>query len=146
MPPASTTSRFTCSDIWAITNPVGDFGKGHPVWANWNMGGVWLSSHLWEHYLFTSDTTFLLNYAYPLMKGATDFCLDYLVEARDGYMVTAPSTSPENLYKTPDGYFGACLYGSTADIAMIRELFNNTISASYIAGDEKSVICHRKPF
>jgi len=126
------------SDIWAMTNPVGDFGKGHPVWANWNMGGVWLSAHLWEHFLFTSDTGFLLNYAYPLMKGATDFCLDYLVEAPDGYLVTAPSTSPENLYKTPDGYIGACLYGSTADIAMIRELFNNTISASYIASDEKS--------
>jgi len=124
------------TDIWAMTNPVGDFGRGHPVWANWNMGAVWLTSHLWEHYLFTSDTSFLTDYAYPLMKGAAEFCLDFLTEAKDGYMVTAPTTSPENLYKTPEGYIGACLYGSTADMAMIRELFNNTISASHIAGDE----------
>ncbi len=123
------------SDIWAMTNPVGDFGKGHPVWANWNMGGVWLSSHLWEHFLFTGDTSYLLTNAYPLMKGATEFCLDYLTETNDGYMVTAPSTSPENLYKTPGGYTGACLYGATADMAMIRELFNNMISASYITND-----------
>ena len=47
------------SDIWAMSNPVGDFGDGDPVWANWNMGGTWLSTHLWEHYVFTQDEDFL---------------------------------------------------------------------------------------
>lgn len=119
------------SDIWAMSNPVGDFGKGHPVWANWNMGGAWLSTHLWEHYLFTKDDTLLKDYAYPLMKGASEFCINWLVEDKSGYLVTAPSTSPENLYLHKN-YSGATLYGATADLAMIRELFNGTIRSSEI--------------
>jgi len=122
------------TDIWAMTNPVGDFGKGHPVWANWSMAGPWYCTHLWEHYMFGQDTTFLRAYAYPLMKGAAIFCMDYLVEGPDGWLVTAPSTSPENLYKTPDGYVGATLYGSTSDMAMIREHLTNTAKACEILG------------
>jgi len=118
------------SDIWAMTNPVGDFGKGHPVWANWSMAGPWYCTHLWEHFNFTNDTIFLMDYAYPLMKGAAKFCMDYLVVGPDGYLVTAPSTSPENIYKNDDGYNGAVLYGSTADMAMIREHLENTITAA----------------
>lgn len=120
------------SDIWAMSNPVGDFGKGEPVWANWNMGGAWLATHLWEHFAFTQDTAFLKNEAYPLMKGAAAFCLRWLVEDGKGYLVTSPSTSPENLYLTPDGYRGATLYGATADLAIIRELFNQTLEAAEI--------------
>ncbi len=120
------------TDIWAMTNPVGDFGQGHPVWANWNMGGVWLSTHLWEHFAFTRDTVFLKNRAYPLIKGAAQFCLDYLTEDQNGHLVTAPSTSPENLYVMPNGYKGATFYGATADMAMINELFHNIIKASEI--------------
>ncbi len=122
------------TDIWAMTNAVGDFGEGDPVWANWNMGGVWLSTHLWERFAFTRDTVPLKVYGYPLMKGAALFCLDYLTEDRQGYLVTAPSTSPENLYKTPEGYTGSVLYGSTADLAMIRELFMGVIEAGQILG------------
>jgi alpha-L-fucosidase 2 len=81
------------------------------------------------------DTNYLKEYAYPLMKGAATFCLDFLVEAGDGYMVTAPNTSPENMYINDTGYSGSCLYGATADMAMIRELFLDVISASYITGD-----------
>jgi len=51
------------SDIWAMSNPVGDYGQGNPQWANWYMGGVWLSTHLWEHYLFTRDEEFLRSRA-----------------------------------------------------------------------------------
>jgi alpha-L-fucosidase 2 len=120
------------TDIWAMTNPVGDFGKGHPCWANWNMAGVWLSTHLWEHFDFNRDTTFLRDRAYPLMKGAAQFCLDWLVEDGRGYLVTAPSTSPENLYKTNEGYAGATAIGMTSDMAMIRELFRQTMEASRI--------------
>jgi alpha-L-fucosidase 2 len=126
---------WTCchnTDIWAMTNPVGDFGKGHPVWANWNMGGAWYSTHLWEHFDFSQDTNWLADYAYPLMKGAAQFCLDWLIEDRQGNLVTAPSTSPENLYKTDKDYVGATAIAMTADMTMIRELFNKTIKASVI--------------
>ena len=112
------------TDIWAQTNPVGDFGKGDVSWANWPMGGTWLSTHLWEHYSFTGDKNFLKVKAYPLMKGATEFCLDFLVKDKKGNLVTAPSTSPENYFRIPGtGYEGAAAYGGTADLAMIRELF-----------------------
>ncbi|MDH5598546.1 MAG: glycoside hydrolase family 95 protein, partial [Cyclobacteriaceae bacterium] len=118
------------TDLWAMTNPVGDFGKGDPVWANWNMGGTWMSMHLWEHFLYNRDTAFLESYAYPLMKGAAEFCLDFLSENPDGFFVTAPSTSPENIYINQDNYQGATLYGSTSDIAMIRELFHAVKSSA----------------
>ena len=117
------------TDIWAMTNPVGDFGQGHPVWANWPMAGPWLSLHLWEHFAFNRDTSWLKDYAYPLMKGAARFCLDWLVEGPDGYLVTAPATSPENLYKNPDDYVGAVSIGTTADMALIRGLFQKIIQA-----------------
>jgi alpha-L-fucosidase 2 len=120
------------SDIWAMSNPVGDFGSGDPNWANWNMGGAWLSTHLWEHYQFTRDEKFLKDEAYNLMKGAAQFCLEWLIEDKKGYLVTSPSTSPENLYITPDGYKGATLYGGAADLAMIRECFQQAIKASEI--------------
>ena len=124
------------SDIWAMSNPVGDFGKGNPAWANWTMGGAWLTSHLWEHYAFTRDTAFLREKAYPLMKGAATFCLDMLVKDKEGFLVTSPSTSPEHKYRTPDGYTGATLYGSTADLAIIRECFRQTIAAARILGTD----------
>jgi len=120
------------SDIWAMSNPVGDFGKGDPVWACWNMGGTWLSTHLWQHYLFTGDTKFLKNEGYDLMKGAALFCLEWMIEDKKGQLITSPSTSPENIYKTPDGYTGGTFYGGTADLAMIRESFQQTIQASKV--------------
>lgn len=126
------------SDIWAMTNPVGDFGDGDPSWANWNMAGVWLSTHLWEHFLFTGNKDFLKNKAYPLMKGAAQFCLDWLVEDKNGFLITSPSTSPENRYKTPEGFKGATLYGATADLAMMRELFAQNIEAANELGLDKS--------
>ncbi len=122
----------TChnTDIWAMTNPVGDFGRGHPVWANWCLGGAWFSTHLWEHYAFTQDKDFLAERAYPLMKGASEFCLSWLIEGLGGELVTAPSTSPENLYLTPSGYVGATTMMTTSDLAMIRELFAQTRQAA----------------
>ena len=122
------------SDIWAMSNPVGDFGKGEPMWANWNMSGTWVVTHLWDHYLYTGDQKFLQEYAYPLMKGAAEFCLEWLVEDHQGFLITSPSTSPENSYLTPDGFKGATLYGATSDLAMIRECFKQTIQASDLLG------------
>jgi len=126
------------SDIWAMSNPVGNFGEGYPGWANWNLGGVWVSTHLWEHYTFTKDQEFLKNKAYPLMKGAAQFCLDWLVEDKDGKLITSPSTSPENNYITDKGYHGATFYGGTADIAMIRELLTQTIAAEALLKNDEA--------
>ena len=120
------------SDIWAMSNPVGNFGNGDPVWANWTMGGTWASTHLWEHYLFTQDQNFLEQKAYPLMRGAAEFCLAWLVTDSSGHLITSPSTSPENTFKTPTGFVGATFFGGTADLAMIRELFLDVIAAQKI--------------
>ena len=123
------------SDIWAMTNPVGE-KRENPMWANWNLGGAWLVNTLWERYQFTQDKDYLRTVAYPLMKGAADFCLRWLVEnpKAPGELITAPSTSPENEYITDKGYHGVTCYGGTADLAIIRELFINTIAAGKILG------------
>jgi alpha-L-fucosidase 2 len=118
------------TDLWAMTNPVGNFGNGDPVWASWPMAGAWYSLHLYDHFAFTGDTAWLENYAWPLMKGAARFCLDWLVPDKEGNLVTAPSTSPENKYKMPDGFTGATLYGGTSDLVLIRGLFNKIIKVS----------------
>ena len=124
------------SDIWAMTNPVGEKHE-NPMWANWNLGGAWLVNTLWERYQFTQDKDYLRTVAYPLMKGAADFFLRWLVEnpKAPGELITAPSTSPENEYITDKGYHGVTCYGGTADLAIIRELFINTIAAGKILGE-----------
>ena len=118
------------TDIWGLSNAVGNCGDGNPLWANWYMGGNWLCQHLWEHYCFTGDKDFLKNEAYPIMKDAALFCFDWLVE-KDGYLITSPSTSPENSFRINDkGY--AVSEAVTMDMAIIRDLFMNLIEASEI--------------
>ncbi len=123
------------SDIWAMTNPVGE-KRESPEWSNWNLGGAWLVNTLWERYQFTQDKEYLRNVAYPLMSDAAQFCLRWLIEnpKQPGELITAPSTSPENEYKTDKGYHGTTCYGGTADLAIIRELFINTIAAGKVIG------------
>ena len=125
------------SDIWAMTNPVGQ-KRERPEWANWNLGGAWLVNTLWERYLFTQDKMYLRTVAYPLMKGAAEFCLSWLIDnpKQPGELITAPSTSPENEYKTDKGYHGMTCYGGTADLAIIRELLTNTIAAGKVLGQK----------
>jgi len=114
------------SDIWALTNPV----SGSPMWANWPMGGAWLSQHLWEHYQFTGDLEYLRTTAYPIMKDAALFCSAWLVDDGHGTLVTAPSTSPENVFVTDKGVKGSVSIASTMDMSIIRDLFSNVIAAS----------------
>ena len=128
------------SDIWAMTNPVGE-KREWPEWANWNLGGAWLVNTLWERYLFTQDKAYLRTVAYPLMKGAADFCQNWLV-AYNGELITAPSTSPENEYVTDKGYHGMTCYGGTADLAIIRELLGAVVAAGPLCGDQ--VATYRK--
>jgi len=118
------------SDIWALSNPVGDKGHGDPKWANWSMGANWLCRHLWEHYLFTGDKQFLQKTAYPLMKGAVRFCFGWLIPDSSGYLVTAPSGSPENDYYYGDKKVSGMSIATTMDISIIRDLFSNLIAAS----------------
>ena len=119
------------SDIWAMTNPVGE-KRESPEWANWNLGGAWLMSHLWEHFLYTQDLNYLKTEAYPLMKGACEFMFEWLVRnhLNPNEWITTPSTSPENNYKLSDGYQGKTCFGGTADLAILRELFTNTAEAA----------------
>lgn len=126
------------SDIWAITNPVG-LREGNPQWANWNMGGAWISSHIWEHYLFTRDRNFLSEY-YPTLKGAAEFCLGWLIEDKDGYLITSPSTSPENSFKTPQGRTASTSAGGFADIAMIRQCLLNTRAAAITLDTDQKLV------
>jgi len=125
------------SDIWAMATPVG-LGSGTPQWANWTMGGAWLATHIWEHWLFTRDREDLRR-DWPALKGAALFCLDFMVE-KDGELITSPSTSPENDYVTPDGYAGATLYGATADLAIIRECLTDAVAAARELGGEEKFI------
>lgn len=119
------------SDIWAMTCPVG-LNDGDPSWACWNMGGAWASTHIWEHYMFTGDKEYLKKY-YPALKGAAEFCIDWLIE-KNGKLMTSPGTSPENQYVTPDGFVGATLYGSMSDLAMIRECLIDAAEAAKVLG------------
>lgn len=118
------------SDIWATSNPVGDLGKGSPSWANWALGSPWLSQHLWEHYSYTNDQNYLKNTAYPLMKEAALFCMDWLVADKSGHLVTAPASSPENIFIDDSGQKGSISVATTMDMEIIWDLFTNVIEAS----------------
>ena len=116
-------------DIWRHSAPVGA-GSGDPTWANWPMAGPWLCQHLWEHYIFSGDVEFLKKRAYPLMKGAAEFCLDWLVEDREAHLVTCPSVSPENPFVTAKGERASVAAASTMDLQLIRNLFLHVIAAA----------------
>ena len=116
------------TDIFGFTTPADG------VWGIWPMGAAWLAQHPYEHYEFTGDEEFLRERAYPLMKGAARFLLDFLVEGPDGYLVTNPSHSPENRFRKPDGTESMFTYGATMDLMIIHDLFTNCIEASTILG------------
>jgi alpha-L-fucosidase 2 len=118
------------SDIWALTNPVGHLGMGDPQWANWIMAGVWLCQNIYDKYEFSGDKGYLRDIAYPLMKSAAQFCLDWLVDDGHGHLITSPSTSPENRFLGKDGKTYAVTKGATMDLALIRNLFENVMFAT----------------
>lgn len=114
------------ASIWRETFP--NDGTAHAAY--WPMVGAWLCSHLWEHYVFNGDIRFLREEAYPIMKKATDFFEDWLVDNGEGFLVTPVGTSPENEFRTMNGEHASVSMGSTMDMALIRELFSRTIEAS----------------
>lgn len=119
------------TDAWGFTAPA-DGPQGI-----WPMGSAWLAQHPWEHYTFTGDREFLATRAYPLMKGAARFIMDFLVEAPAGTayagkLVTNPSYSPENAFILPNGQHSVFTYGATMDIEIIHNLLTNCIAACKI--------------
>ncbi|WP_052354153.1 glycoside hydrolase family 95 protein [Flectobacillus major] len=117
-------------DIWGLSAPVGDFGTGDPIWANWQMGGAWLCSHIYEHYLFTGDKQFLAN-SYPILKGASEFVLGFLVKNEAGFYELAYGFSPENKYKYQGKELGISV-GTAMDLGITREVLSNCYEASKI--------------
>ncbi|ANY70117.1 alpha-amylase [Paenibacillus sp. BIHB 4019] len=124
-------------DLWRASTPSG----GHPSWAFWPFGGIWLCLHLWEHYAFNPDLAYLRERAYPVMKQAALFCLDWLQETEDGVLVTVPATSPENMYKLPDGSGGtsSVSLATTMDISLIKELFTLCLHAADLLGEDEAL-------
>ena len=125
------------ADIWGQTAPVGNYGGGDPVWANWAMGSAWLSLDFWEHYAFDGDKIFLRERGWPVMKGAAEFYLDWLVDDGKGHLVTAPSVSPELAFITPDGKRANVSMACTMDMSIIWELFTDCIDAARVLGADQ---------
>ena len=117
------------TDAWGHAGPIDGVRSGI-----WPMGGAWLSLHFWDHYDFTRDREFLKVRAYPVLKEASEFLLDYMVPDRDGRLVTGPSISPENQYKLPDGTTASLTMGPYMDTEIADALFGRTIQASEILG------------
>lgn len=118
-------------DLWRQASPAG----GSAEWAYWPMAGAWLCTHIFEHYEFTQDKEFLKE-MYPIMQGAAEFLLDWLIEDKEGYLITCPSISPENNFVTEDGKKCCISLASTMDMAIIRNLFSNCIKAIDILEDD----------
>jgi alpha-L-fucosidase 2 len=113
------------TDIWAKTSPTGGYDwdpRGTPRWSAWAMGSPWFCMHLYDHYLYTGNVNFLRNKAYPLMKGAAQFLLNWLQEDANGQLVTNPSTSPENVFKI-DGKEYEMSMATTMDMGITKEFF-----------------------
>lgn len=146
----ATAKTFYNADGWVahvITNPWFFTAPAeHASWGATNTGGAWLCEHLWEHYAFTLDKQYLRS-VYPTLKEAADFFLTNMIEeSSHGWLVTAPSSSPENAFYLPDSKEPAyvCM-GPTMDVQIIRELFGNVLQAAQILCiDDKTVQGIRK--
>ena len=116
-----------------ITNPWGFTAPGENAgWGATIGGSSWLCEHLWEHYAYTLDKNFLA-WAYPILKGCSQFYLDNLIEEPEyHWLVTGPSNSPENSFQLPDGQRSSLCLGPTIDMQQLRELFGNTLRAAKI--------------
>ncbi len=123
------------TDAWGFTPPADG------VWGIWPVGAAWLCEHPFEHYQFSGDKEFLAKRAYPLMKGAARFLLDFLVTAPAGTpvagrLVTCPSHSPENRFRKADGTVSQFTYAATMDLEIAHELFTNCLDAIRVLGPD----------
>ncbi len=141
IPGSATAREMYGTDGWVIhhlTDPFGRTGVADGVWGITPMNGPWMTFPLYEHFLFTGDTVFLKEKAYPVMKGSAEFVLGFLVESPEGFLVTNPSHSPENNFRDQiNGETSALTYAATTDIEVINALFDNCIEASAILKRDK---------
>ncbi|MGD0343269.1 MAG: glycoside hydrolase family 95 protein, partial [Bacteroidales bacterium] len=123
------------TDPWHFTEPTGAIRYGM-----WPMGIAWSCQNIWDHYQFGGDKEYLRTKSYPIMKEAAQFCMDWLVEdPKTGYLVSGPSISPENSFMIPGGDGNASMVmGPTMDHMIIRDLLQNTITASTVLNIDKS--------
>ncbi len=121
------------TDAWHYTTSF-----GLPEYGLWPMGAAWSSTHIWEHYLFTEDKTFLEEYGYPVMREAAEFLSSFLVKhPKTGKLVTGPSMSPENVFLAPDGTRASVVMGPAMDLQITRHLFEGVIRASEVLGTDQ---------
>ncbi len=139
MVPGSVTAReMYGAGGWTLhhlTDPYGRTGVADGVWGITPMDGPWMTFPVFDHFLFSSDTAFLRDQAYPMIRGSVQFILDFLVESPEGYLVTNPSHSPENSFFVPGTDHrekSQMTYAPTVDIHIINALFNNFLKASEI--------------
>ena len=125
------------TNVWNYTAP----GE-HPSWGATNTGGAWLCAHLWEHYQYSQDRAYLER-IYPILKGAARFFASTTVrEPRHGWLVTAPTSSPENAFYVPGDTVhpvSICM-GPTMDVQLLTELYTNVISAARILGRDADLV------
>ncbi|MDE3742685.1 glycoside hydrolase family 95 protein [Maribacter polysaccharolyticus] len=118
------------SDAWNMTAA---FGRAR--YGMWPMGAAWSCQHLFTHYEYTKDKKYLAEHAYPIMKEAAEFFVDFMItDPKTGYLVTSPSISPENDFITEDGEVATVSMGSTMDRSIILELYRNCIISAEILG------------
>ena len=117
------------TDAWGHASPIDQVRSGL-----WPMGGAWLSLHFWDRYDYTRNREFLRSRAYPVLKEAAEFVLDYLVEDAKGRLLSGPSTSPENQYVHPSGAKAALSMGPYMDTQIAHALFTRALAASEILG------------
>jgi alpha-L-fucosidase 2 len=124
-----------------LTDPYGRTGVADGIWGLTPTNGPWMTFPLYEHYLFTGDKTYLRQTAYPVLKGSAEFLLGFLITSPEGYLVTNPSTSPENRYRIPNSKETAQLtYSATVDIQTVNAVFNYCSEAAAILGIDKEFI------
>ncbi|MGE4618729.1 MAG: glycoside hydrolase family 95-like protein, partial [Planctomycetota bacterium] len=124
------------SDVHAFTVPI-----GRTVWGLWPLGGAWLCRHLWEHYQYGGDEHFLRERAWPVLRGACEFFVAYLVEDPvTGKLVSGPSSSPENSYRTPDGQVADVGMGNAMDQQIIWDLFTMTLNCAEILSIDEEFV------
>jgi alpha-L-fucosidase 2 len=123
------------TDLWGDAEPIDGY-----QWGVWPMGGAWISLDAWDHYAYTLDKRFLRDRAWPILRDASQFFLDYLVDDGSGHLVTGPSISPENSYRLPDGTHHSLTMAPTMDIEIVRGLFTRTLDAGRILDEDAAFL------
>jgi alpha-L-fucosidase 2 len=125
----------TIHNVWGFTAP----GQ-NPMWGLSPLAGVWLCQHLWEHYAFSGDRSFLAR-VYPILRSAAEFCLDWLVEdPRSGRLVSGPATSPENTFFTNAGERCSISMGPSMDQEIVWDHFTNLLAAAAALGSDDDLV------